>query len=75
MKEAKQQAARSQAEKIQQAEEQHAGGQLADAELDRLQANGEKAPAEEEAQVAQEKIERLLGQEAKKLKATQTQQF
>ena len=66
-------AAMSLAEKIQQAEERHAGGQLTGAELesiriksasqeefDRLQATGQGTQKAEVAQVAQEKIERLL---------------
>ena len=74
--------AKRQAEKMQQAEEQHASGQLTDAELEamrikvaageefsRLQASGRESLAEEVAQEAREKIERLLAEEAKEVEA------
>ena len=69
----------SPAEKIQQAEERHAGGQLTGAELesmriksasqeefDRLQATGQGTQEAEVTQVAQEKIERLLEKAARR---------
>ena len=74
--------AKRQVEKMQQAEEQHASGQLTDAELEamrikvaageefsRLQASGRESLAEEVAQEAREKIERLLTEEAKEVEA------
>ncbi len=73
--------AKRQAEKMQQAEEQHASGQLTDAELEamrikvaageefsRLQASGRESLAEEVAQEAREKMERLLLRKQRKWK-------
>lgn len=80
MKEAKRQA------KIQQAEELHSSGQLTDAELEairikiaageefnKFQTNSQAAQTEEVVQVAQEKIERLLAEEAEEARSSEFQ--
>ena len=86
MKEAMRQATMSQGEKIQQAEELHSSGQLTDAELEairiksaaekefnKFQTNSQAAQTEEVVQVAQEKIERLLAEEAKEAQSSEFQ--